>query len=457
MLAWGSITIGMAFVTNARQLLIVRFLLGVAEAGYFPSIIIYFSLWYCKRDQIMRMAILGGAASASGAITGILTYGTSHMKDIGGLKGWQWTFLLEGSPIIPLGLITYILLDNVPNAVQWLNNMEKQLLTNLLRNDAGVADGEPTSNTRLVWLQVRYVFIDWRIYLYGMIAVGNFTAIFYLTTILPTLVESMGYPKTVEHLMTAPPYALAFVHILTERCWDLCSPNISSRLDDRSEKCLADCVERFLDSSNYIMNKISQEGVAARTRINANEFSSLTDFSLGAPDIGLQTPDFFTDYNPSSSSSQQEKKTGEPCDVVQFTEYVRKNIQLYKMINGIELSPYACANFTQNEMATSLRSLNSFLANLIVGGYSTNQCNQQHAQLYSIDYLDAMISANKLLQIIVNELGKHIATYLHCIFVRIIGEQGMHVLDNMYPENIIVSKPSELELQTSADMMDIHA
>ncbi|CAF4816787.1 unnamed protein product [Rotaria sp. Silwood1] len=159
----------------------------------------------------MRMAILGGAASASGAITGILTYGTSHMKDIGGLKGWQWTFLLEGSPIIPLGLITYILLDNVPNAVQWLNNMEKQLLTNLLRNDAGVADGEPTSNTRLVWLQVRYVFIDWRIYLYGMIAVGNFTAIFYLTTILPTLVESMGYPKTVEHLMTAPPYALACI------------------------------------------------------------------------------------------------------------------------------------------------------------------------------------------------------------------------------------------------------
>ncbi|CAF1194859.1 unnamed protein product [Rotaria sp. Silwood1] len=77
------------------------------------------------------------------------------------------------------------------------------------------------------------------------------------------------------------------VHILTERCWDLCSPNISSRLDDRSEKCLADCVERFLDSSNYIMNKISQEGVAARTRINGNEFSSLTDFSLGAPDIGL--------------------------------------------------------------------------------------------------------------------------------------------------------------------------
>ncbi|CAF4987468.1 unnamed protein product, partial [Rotaria sp. Silwood1] len=125
----------------------------------------------------MRTAILYGAAMASGALDGILTYGISHMKDIGGLKPWQWTFLLEGSPIIPLGIITYLFLDNIPNAVQWLNNMEKQLLTNLLRNDAGVADSESTSGTRFSWLQVRYVFIDWRIYFYGLINIGNATVL----------------------------------------------------------------------------------------------------------------------------------------------------------------------------------------------------------------------------------------------------------------------------------------
>ncbi|CAF1271329.1 unnamed protein product [Rotaria sp. Silwood1] len=127
----------------------------------------------------MRTAILYGAAMASGALDGILTYGISHMKDIGGLKPWQWTFLLEGSPIIPLGIITYLFLDNIPNAVQWLNNMEKQLLTNLLRNDAGVADSESTSGTRFSWLQVRYVFIDWRIYFYGLINIGNATVLIY--------------------------------------------------------------------------------------------------------------------------------------------------------------------------------------------------------------------------------------------------------------------------------------
>jgi import inner membrane translocase subunit TIM8 len=96
----------------------------------------------------------------------------------------------------------------------------------------------------------------------------------------------------------------AVVHTLTEQCWDLCAPSISSRLDGRSEVCLANCVERFIDSSNYIINKLGQEGAAS---MKPTEFNTSTDFSLGAPDMGLHTPEFSTEYNP--SSSQQEKKS----------------------------------------------------------------------------------------------------------------------------------------------------
>jgi cyanate permease len=84
-------------------------------------------------------------------------------------------------------------------------------LTNLLREDAGVTSSESTSVTRLSWRQVRYVFIDWRIYLYGMIVVGNLTVIKYLTTYFPSLIEDMGYSKIESHLMTAPPYLIACV------------------------------------------------------------------------------------------------------------------------------------------------------------------------------------------------------------------------------------------------------
>jgi import inner membrane translocase subunit TIM8 len=95
------------------------------------------------------------------------------------------------------------------------------------------------------------------------------------------------------------------VHSLTEQCWELCAPSISARLDGKSETCLANCVERFIDSSNYIINKLGQEGASASMK--SSEFSTSTDFSLGAPDMGLRTPEFSTDY--SSSSNQQEKKS----------------------------------------------------------------------------------------------------------------------------------------------------
>ncbi|CAF3603156.1 unnamed protein product [Rotaria sp. Silwood1] len=72
LISWGAITIGMAFVTNARQLIVLRFLLGMVIAGYFPGIITYFSLWYPKREQIMRIAIFCTATFGSGALVGIL-------------------------------------------------------------------------------------------------------------------------------------------------------------------------------------------------------------------------------------------------------------------------------------------------------------------------------------------------------------------------------------------------
>ncbi|CAF1060970.1 unnamed protein product [Rotaria sordida] len=93
LILWGGITIGMAFVKNSQQLLIVRFLLGMVQSGFFTVF-------------------------AAGVLDGILAYGISYMKDIGGLKSWRWLFLLEGLPIIPLGVMTYLFLGGIPDTVQ---------------------------------------------------------------------------------------------------------------------------------------------------------------------------------------------------------------------------------------------------------------------------------------------------------------------------------------------------
>jgi len=89
-----------------------------------------------------------------------------------------------------------------------LNGSEKQFLTNLLRNDEGINNCD---NARVSWRQVFYVFIDWRLYLGAMIAIGNLGVIKYLTTYLPSIVEDMGISEAYVLLMTAPPYVFALV------------------------------------------------------------------------------------------------------------------------------------------------------------------------------------------------------------------------------------------------------
>jgi hypothetical protein len=146
------------------------------------------------------------------------------MDGIRGLNDWRWMFLFEGLPMIPLGIITWLFLNNIPDTVQCKNfrkysNLvyfknegldinEKELLTNLLRDDAGIANREIG---RLSWRQVFYVFIDWRIYLCALIGIGSLSVIKYLTTSLPLIVKDIISTEAEVHLMTAPPFAFAFV------------------------------------------------------------------------------------------------------------------------------------------------------------------------------------------------------------------------------------------------------
>ncbi|CAF1514647.1 unnamed protein product, partial [Rotaria sp. Silwood1] len=118
MILWGAITLGTTFVKNSTQLIVVRFLLGMTEAGFFPGIVIYLSFWYRKQEQIFRIAIFFSAAALAGGIGSILAYGISKMDGLDGLNDWQWIFLLEGLPIIPLGIMTLLFLDSLPETVQ---------------------------------------------------------------------------------------------------------------------------------------------------------------------------------------------------------------------------------------------------------------------------------------------------------------------------------------------------
>jgi MFS family permease len=103
MFCWGNL---MGLVSSCRGLLITRFFLGVAESGFFPAATYLLSIWYLRYEVQRRMAVFYAAASLSGAFSGLLAYGISHMDGTSGLAGWKWIFLLEG--LLPVLMSSFV-------------------------------------------------------------------------------------------------------------------------------------------------------------------------------------------------------------------------------------------------------------------------------------------------------------------------------------------------------------
>lgn len=129
MVAWGLVSISTMFVTSATQLYVVRVLLGIAEAGFFPGVVFYLTLWFpsALRARIMAMFVVAIAVAGvfGGPASGFIM---SSMTDLGGLRGWQWLFLLEGIPPVIAGIAAYFLLSNGPRDANWLSADEKALV-----------------------------------------------------------------------------------------------------------------------------------------------------------------------------------------------------------------------------------------------------------------------------------------------------------------------------------------
>lgn len=94
MVAWGVVMTLMGIVQNYSGLLAARFFLGVTEAGLFPGVAYYITMWYCRHEAQFRQALFFSAASVAGAFSGLLAFGIAHMDGVGGLEGWRWIFIL---------------------------------------------------------------------------------------------------------------------------------------------------------------------------------------------------------------------------------------------------------------------------------------------------------------------------------------------------------------------------
>jgi ACS family tartrate transporter-like MFS transporter len=135
MVSWGAISVAMMFVRTTPTFYMLRFLLGAAEAGFFPGVIYYLSQWYPEAQRARAIAAFMTAVPVSGVIGGPLSGGLLELNGVCGLAGWQWLFLVEGLPAILLGIIVVVYLTDQPEVAHWLSLAERNWLVSKLANE----------------------------------------------------------------------------------------------------------------------------------------------------------------------------------------------------------------------------------------------------------------------------------------------------------------------------------
>ncbi|KAL4072326.1 MFS general substrate transporter [Scleroderma citrinum] len=217
MILWGIVMTLMGFVKTYPQLAAVRFCLGVAESGFYPGIAYYLTMWYPKYMLQRRFAIFLGAATSSGAFSGLLAYGINFMNGLGGLQGWSWIFILEGLATVLVGFIALfgtlvlcernsletsnIVMVDYPTSAGFLTPEERQFI--IQRREFSEIDEEGDIGT-----QVRAAVTDWQVWALSLIQMSAGAPLYGITYFLPTIINNFGYSTSTTQLLSIPPYVL---------------------------------------------------------------------------------------------------------------------------------------------------------------------------------------------------------------------------------------------------------
>jgi ACS family tartrate transporter-like MFS transporter len=182
MVSWGLITCAMAAVRGPWGLYALRVLLGFAEAGFFPGIILFLTFWFPTRLRARTVAFFMVASPLTGALGNPLSGAIMQYLDhVGGLRGWQWVFLVEGAPAILLGCLVLLYLSDRPGDARWLEPAERDWL-------AAEVGGEEKDRERHHGLTLLQALTDGRVWLlillYFTVAVGSNGFGFYLPKLL---------------------------------------------------------------------------------------------------------------------------------------------------------------------------------------------------------------------------------------------------------------------------------
>jgi ACS family tartrate transporter-like MFS transporter len=233
MIVWGLVSMAMMFISGKAGFYSVRFLLGVAEAGFFPGVILYLTYWYPPKERARIVALFASGAVLAGILGSPLSGSILELQGKGGLEGWQWLFLLEGIPAVLIGFVVLFALPDRPRKVRWLSAEEKTWIQSRLDEEVALSKGR--SHIRL-----SEAFSSGRIWLlcliYFLLNVGGYGFEMWLPSIIKGFSE-MNFAKV--GWINAIPYFAAMIAMLVtgshsdrtgERRWHVAIAAASSAL-----------------------------------------------------------------------------------------------------------------------------------------------------------------------------------------------------------------------------------
>lgn len=231
LVTWGLLSAATAFVWSPASFYVVRVLLGAAEAGFFPGIIFYLTLWFPAEYRARMFALFNIAVPLSSVVgapvSGLLI---EHMNGIAGLGGWQWMFLIEGMPAVIMGFVVFLALPERPETAAFLSGGEREWLASRL---AGEREGQEAREHFTVGRALR----DPRVLLMCLIAVGLVMGTTGIAIWMPQFVKSFGLDTVQTGFVTAIPAAFMAVAMVAvgrhadrtgERVWHAAGPFLVS-------------------------------------------------------------------------------------------------------------------------------------------------------------------------------------------------------------------------------------
>ena len=225
MVFWGVCSAGAALVTDATSFVIVRFLLGIAEAGFFPGVAFFMTRWFPSRHRGRAMGVFYAFGAAAGVIGGPISAHLLTLDGWLGIAGWQWVFLVEGLPAVALAALCPLLMRDQPREAGWLAPEERDWLERTLAAERAEADGRHLSFARAIASPTIVILT----LVYTLIAFGVYGKAFFL----PLMIKGLGYSDLNVGYITMLPALAGVVGMIVfsrssdrtgERVWHLIVP-----------------------------------------------------------------------------------------------------------------------------------------------------------------------------------------------------------------------------------------